>query len=289
MRALVTGHLGFIGSAFHSHLKKEGWTVLGFDIRGSHGLDAVEFFRHDHTHFDLVIHAAAAIPNIADRGKDAMPVASNIGMDSLYFQWLLKTRPTKAVYFSSSAVYPTHLHQWARALHEDDVCLTDIQQPNELYGVSKLVGEIQAQEAIRQGADILVVRPQTVYGPRQSLDYPMPSFIARAIRRDDPFIVWGSGKQGRDFIHVDDAVGATMRMLEADACGPINIGSGIATTMTDVAALICRIRGYTPSFSYQTDKPDGAPVLYADVRRMHEYHDHRISLEEGIERALEAS
>lgn len=287
-KALVSGHLGFIGSAFYSYLKDNEWSVMGFDIRGSHGIDAVEFFRHDHTQFDLVIHAAAAIPNIEDREKNAMPVASNIGLDSLYLQWCLRTRPTKAVYFSSSAAYPTYLHRWERGLQEDDIDLSDIQQPNDIYGVSKLVGEIQCLEAKRQGLDILVVRPQTVYGPGQSKNYPFPSFIERAKRRDDPFMIWGTGAQGRDLIHVDDAVAAVMAMLEADEGGPINIGGGEARSMLDLASEICRIEGYSPSFSLLLDKPDGAPALYADVTRMLEYHTPQVSLEQGIRRALEA-
>lgn len=287
MKALVTGSAGFVGSHFTRHLRDEGWSVLEVDIRHHRDpLDCRWFFHTSRIHFDLVIHCAAVIPHLAEREKNAMPVAGNLEIDAAMFQWAMKTHPSKTVYFSSAAAYPIHLNQSNRGLEEDDIDLDDICQPDSMYGTAKLIGEIQAREAKRQGLDVLVVRPQTGYGTDQARTYPFPSFIDRAKRRCDPFEIWGSGKQERDFIHIDDIVEATMKLLAKGEQGPINLGYGLPIDMEHFAKEVCWQAGYTPSFSFLLDKPEGAPSRYANVERMFEYHLPQVSLAEGIRRAL---
>lgn len=288
MRALVTGSSGFIGKHFASYLDKAGYRVLHVDIRDpEHPVDCRDFFRKSSMKFDLVVHAAAVIPDIDSRGHNAMPVAGNLELDSAMFQWAMRTKPGKTVYFSSSAAYPVQLHSWDRGLAEADIDLDDLQQPNGIYGFTKLAGEIQAREAVRQGLDVLIVRPQSVYGPGQSLSYPFPSFIQHVKDRSDPFEVWGSGQQGRDFIHVDDAVAAIMTMVADGAQGPLNIGSGYPISMLSLAQLVCSmVPEWTPAIECRPEKPQGASCLFADVNRMNEHYIPRVSLEEGIARAI---
>lgn len=286
-RVLITGDKGFIGSHFHRHLKEKGWSVFGFDIRGTYGIDAVEFFRHDRTHFDLVLHCAAAIPDLVERERDSMPVASNIALDSLYLQWALRTRPKKAVYFSSAAAYPIDLNLRGHALHEDDIDLDDLRQPDGMYGFAKLCGEVQVREAQRQGLDVLVVRPQTGYGLAQTPHYPLPAMVQRALNREDPFVIWGSGEQIRDPIYVDDIVEAIMAMLDADVQGPVNIGGGEPWSMTEMARLVCEAAGYTPELEFQLDKPEGSPARYAETTLMHNFYVPRITLKDGVRRMLQ--
>lgn len=288
-KALISGDKGFIGRNFRRYLQSEGWTVYGFDIVGQPPIDAIDFFGSDDTpFFDLAIHCAAEIPDLAARQQNAMPVASNLALDALFFRWCMRTQPTKTVYLSSAAAYPIHLNQQGYALAEEDIDLDDLHEPDGMYGMVKLVGEVQAREARRQGQHVLVVRPQTGYGEDQSADYPFRAIIERAKQRQDPLTIWGSGFQTRDFIHVSDIIGAIMAMLAADATGPFNIGTGKPTTMAAFASIVGEMAGYTPNLLFDTEKPEGSPHRHADVEKMHLYWDHRISLEEGIERALEA-
>lgn len=287
--ALVTGNAGFIGSHFHRYLDWNDWNVKGFDIRGTYGIDAVEFFRHDHTHYDLVVHAAAAIPDLQERERDAMPVASNIALDSLMFQWALRTQPTKVVYFSSAAAYPIGLNIADRPLLEEDVDLDDLRQPDGMYGFSKLAGEYQAREARRQGLDVLVVRPQTGYGVGQTTHYPIPAMVERARRREDPFVIWGSGNQVRDPVYVTDVIGAVMAMLALDVTGPVNIGSGEPWTVADIAKLVCGVSGYVPEFQFLTDKPEGSPARYADIELMTCFYHPKTTLEQGVRQMVKVA
>ena len=222
MRALVTGDVGFIGSNFSRHLREGGWDVTGFDIRGLPCIDAIDFFRKDDQHFDLAIHAAAAIPSAEDRARNPMPVATNLALDSLYFEWMMRTRPGRAVYFSSSAIYPVRLNVPGHALEEDDIDLDHIENADSMYGFTKLVGEVQVQEIHRQGQHVLVVRPQSGYGHDQSPNYPFRAILERVKRREDPLVVWGTGQQARELhprarrgsIHHGDARGRARRPLQ---------------------------------------------------------------------------
>jgi nucleoside-diphosphate-sugar epimerase len=204
-------------------------------------------------------------------------------LDAELFQWALKARPGKIVYFSSAAAYPIEMD---RPVVESDIDLDNLRQPDRIYGLTKLVGEIQAREAVKAGLDVLVVRPQSGYGADQSLSYPFPTFIERAKNREDPFVVWGSGKQSRDFVHVDDIVGAVMAFLAADFQGPVNIGTGHSTSLYDLALAVCLEASYFPEIRTRRDKPECAPYHCADTTLMRTYYEAKISLQDGIREAL---
>lgn len=287
--ALITGDAGFLGRHFRSYLLTEGWSVLGIDTRNPDTpADARDFFQTSDVPFDLAIHCAAVIPDLESRQQNAMPVAANLALDALYFDWMMRTRPNQTVYLSSAAAYPIHLNQDGYALSEDDIDLDDLHEPDGMYGLVKLVGEVQAREARRQGQHCLVVRPQTGYGEDQAHTYPFRAIIERVQLGENPLTVWGSGFQKRDFIHVDDIVRCIMTMLDADAVGPFNIGTGKPTSMGAFALLAAEMSGYQPSLVFDVGKPEGSPHRYASTDRMHLHYEHRVSLEEGIERALEA-
>lgn len=288
MRAVITGNLGFLGRHFQRRLKAEDWTVFGFDIRGMPKLDALDFFLHDNYHYDLAIHCAATIPDLEERHRNAMPMVTNMMLDNAYFLWAMRTRPTGMVYLSSVAAYPIKLNQEGYSLGETDIRLEDMEQPDGMYGLSKLMAEYAAAEAQRQGQPVLVVRPQTGYGEDQAKTYPFRAIIERAKRREDPLVVWGSGDQARDFIHVDDVVDAVLTMHREHAVGPVNIGTGIPTTLHRFAEMVVeQVPDYDPEIVCDKSKPEGSPFRYADVQRMHAWYDHKVTLEEGIERALE--
>lgn len=286
MRVLVTGSAGFIGRHFAARLHELGYSVLGVDIGHERHIDARDFFRTSRFHFDLVIHAAAVIPHIANRLVNPMLVRQNIEIDAALFTWAMATRPSHVVYFSSAAAYPLALNNRI-ALHEDDINLDDIRQPDAMYGFVKLVGEVQALEAQRQGLDVLVVRPQSGYGADQGFDYPFPGIISRARRSTRPLTIWGSGDQVRDFVHVDDVVDATMALLESEERRPVNIGTGIPTTLRGLAEAVAHALGDDdPVILADHTKPEGSPGRWADVERLHKVYVPAITLEEGIKRAL---
>lgn len=289
-RALITGNAGFVGSHFQRYLNLHDWSVDGIDLFW--GSDARRFFLNNTSAgcYDLVIHCAAIVGGRKTIDGAPLALASNLELDAGLFQWALRSRPGRVVYFSSSAAYPIayQRNNFSR-LREDMINLDLLYQglPDQLYGWAKLTGENLALRARQEGLNVSVVRPFSGYGERQDAAYPFPAFIDRALRREDPFQIWGSGRQVRDFIHIDDIVNATMTMVDNDIDGPVNLGCGNATAMGVLAEMICERAGYKPEFAMIAAAPTGVNYRVCNPEKMLEFYAPVITLEEGIDRALE--
>lgn len=98
--------------------------------------------------------------------------------------------------------------------------------------------------------------------------------------------MWGDGDQCRDFIHVDDIVGAVLAAVEHDIRGPVNLGTGRATSFNDLAGMVMAAAGYTTAIRHLDAEPVGAFYRVADPSRLLEFYVPKVSLEEGIARAL---
>lgn len=294
MRALVTGDKGFLGRHFAAALRTAGFEVTGLDVRTTDSLDCRAFFQSTASlkrgeHFDLVVHAAAVIKGRETIDGAPLATAVNLSLDAEMFRWASVVRPGRVVYISSSAAYPVQYQTGVpRQLVENDQnpYRAWVGQPDQVYGWSKVVGEMLAGRLRELDVPVTVVRPFSGYGHDQDDTYPFPAFVARAVRRDDPFEVW-CGECVRDFVHVDDIVGATMAAVAARLDGPLNIATGRATSFTQLAGLVCAAAGYEPGLLYRGDKPTGVRYRVGDPTRMNEIYVPKWTLEQGIAEAIE--
>jgi nucleoside-diphosphate-sugar epimerase len=288
MNILITGHRGFVGKHFRKFYESQGHQVFGVDIVGEPSRDARDFFRKDDIQWDLVIHLAAVVGGRAKIEGDPLSVAVDLSIDAEMWQWSIRTKQKRVVYFSSSAAYPIELQTREEhvSLAEHMINLGDIRSPDFTYGWSKLTGEYLAQFAEAEGVRTHIFRPFSGYGEDQALDYPFPSFIDRAKRKADPFDVWGDGLQTRDFVHIDDIVQTVDAAVEQDYREPLNIGTGRPTSFLELAALVTSQAGYSPEIVTHPDKPVGVFHRVADPVMNFQIWQPRITLEEGIRRAL---
>lgn len=286
MRVLLTGHRGFVGRHLHAALEARGDYVVGVDLATGH--DALDYFRGETARYDLAIHAAAVVGGRASIDGSPLGVATNLALDSWYMRWLIRTGTPRAVYFSSSAAYPIELQQPGEIhrLVETDIDLTNPRKPDATYGLAKVVGEQLAAVAEAHGTRVHVLRPFSGYGEDQAPCYPFPAFIQRARRRDDPFEIWGDGSSTRDWVHIDDLVGATLAAVDQDIVGPINLGWGRAVSFDELAGIVTQAAGYRPQFKHWHDAPQGVHHRVCDPKRMLDVHQPRVTLEEGVQRAL---
>jgi nucleoside-diphosphate-sugar epimerase len=285
VKILITGAEGFVGRHFRRKLEPEH-EICPLDLKM--GQDARDFFRKSDTSFDMVIHLAAVVGGRETIEREPLKVAVDLSIDAELFQWALRTKPGRVVYFSSSAAYPTSLQDLNSRLKlwEGAIDLNSIQSPDMTYGFAKLTGEYQAKFLEEAGIRTHVFRPFSGYGADQDLAYPFPSFIQRGKRKDDPFEIWGDGQACRDFIHIQDIIDGVMSAIANDVTGPVNLGTGVATSFNDLAYMISNQVGYYPVFKHLLDKPEGVKYRVADTAKLDTFYTPKISLEEGIWRSL---
>lgn len=294
MRVLLTGAAGFVGRHLHRAFSVRGDDVVAIDLRKIPRVrqaDALDFFRTDDRPMDLAIHCAAIVGGRASIDGSPLGVGTNLALDSWYMRWLVRTGTPRAVYFSSSAAYPVELQEPGpiRRLREDDIDLDNPRPADASYGLAKLTGENLARYAEAEGCRILIPRPFSGYGEDQDDCYPFPAFIGRAARREAPFEIWGDLGSTRDWIHIDDIVGSVLAGLDQDVTGPVNLGWGHATPFGELASAVTEAAGYVPQFKHLPTAPRGVHHRVCDPSRMLSFYQPRVSLEEGIRRALKAA
>ena len=177
-------------------------------------------------------------------------VTDNVVLDVRLLEALHSAGVRRVVYVGTASVY----QDFAGAIREDQ--LDWAADPPAAYlgvGWAKRYAEKLCEFWHRSGGmEILVARLANVYGPGARFDPALSHFIAalvrKAVSRDDPFVVWGSPRVGRDILYADDLGQAVVAMLEATNLkfDVFNIGSGRVTTVGEVADLALRAAGHEP-------------------------------------------
>ena len=288
-RILVTGGAGFIGSYLVETLVRAGAEVYVVDNlwRGTldnlqkaddgHWIDLEEQFTlGDLRDFgvaadvckkvkpDLVFHLADIVAGIDYVfGNEPFIFRANILINTNLFTAAAETEIPQLVYLGTACSYPQKLQEKPGnpPLLEEQVIPAD---PESAYGWSKLMGEYEAELLGRySNMEVGILRLHNVYGPNSLLSFRrsqvIPSLIRKAVRYpEEDFIVWGSGKQARDFLFVGDAVDAIMRLsVKGMNKGPIQIGTAQETTIAELAREIVKVSGKDISIEFDPEKPEG--------------------------------
>lgn len=165
---------------------------------------------------------------------------------------------------------------------------------NEGYGWAKRMAEFLGQAAAREeGLEVAIARPYNTYGPRDRYgkkdSHVIAALIWRAVRGEDPMLVWGDGRATRSFIFVDDAARGLLDACERYAkADPINLGADEETSVRDLARLILRLSGSKARLKFDTTKPGGQPRRNCDTRKARKAIGFRarVPLEEGLARSI---
>jgi UDP-glucose 4-epimerase len=135
------------------------------------------------------------------------------------------------------------------------------------------------------------VRIFTAYGPRENETHAIIALIAKALVKSDPYVVWGTGKQDRNFTYVEDIVDALVLAAEKIEDGsPINAGRDDRITIDKACTLVFQILGWEPrQIKHDISKPQGVASRAADLTKARKTLDWspRISYEEGFKRTIQ--
>jgi len=197
-------------------------------------------------------------------------------------------------YASSACVYPPSLNKPAYLLKESDILSTGegLASSDNLYGFQKIMTETTLKVFSEEhGLKTSSCRFLTVYGAGE---YPTTHAISmlcqRALKHENPFVVWGSGEQERGFTYVTDIVEGQILAAEKITDGTaVNLGWSKRYKIKDVVAMILSIVGYKPAIFFDKSKPEGPFSRALDISLAKKLlgWSPKIDLHEGLELTLE--
>jgi len=260
MHAIVTGGAGFIGSNLVDALVARGDDVTVVDnfatghreyLNPAAGLlehDIREPFSAD---ADVVFHLAAQADVQTSMKRPGYDAEVNVvGTANV-----LSAAPGAQVIFASSG---------GAGYGECPVPATEETPflPLSPYGIAKKCGEEYLAGWNRiHGTSHIALRFANVYGPRQDagLEGGVVAIFLEGLARGERTVIYGDGRQSRDFVFVDDVVSAALSAV-GKAGGPYNVGSGISTTVAELHRECAAVAG-------SSDEPGVAEARLGDVHR----------------------
>lgn len=242
---------------------------------------------------DYIFHAAGAVGFAGASKLDAMQkIILNLILTSrmLFAAW--QAGAERFLILGSSTIYPAFEHP----VKEDEAWSGPVHPSYLGYGwMKRYLEKLAEYTASNSKLKIALLRPTAVYGPGDNFDpktcHVIPALIHRAMSKENPFVVWGSGNEVRDFIHVADVARASLLALERYAtCNPVNIGYGKWVTIKEVVGTILKLCGHSKAkINFDCSKPTAIPVRMVDTAKAKEVlgFQAEISPEEGFKDTIE--
>jgi nucleoside-diphosphate-sugar epimerase len=288
-RVLVTGGAGLIGSFLVDELVARGASVIvvddfskGFETHLAAHAGRVEIRRgnlEDDTFAEAALDGADIVFHLASR-------AYGVGFSSSHHFEMLEhnERINNSVLSALYRHRPKHLLVTSSScVHRDDGPDTVPELPlwdgepevvNWGYGWAKRFLEQKAAIWSREtGVPLTIVRPFNIYGERYrwvgARSQAIPMLVKRVLDGENPVVIWGSGKQRRNYLHARDCAFIMAELVARGwVDGPVNIGTEDTVTMRELVETICRLAGLRPELRTDTSKPEGRFVKSSDSTRL---------------------
>ncbi len=286
VKALVTGGASFIGSHLVDALVERGARVRVVDDLSSGRLENIESkvaggdvefiqgdLRDSSVARDAVKGRRVVFHLAADHGGRGYvdlhqaACSGNFALDGTVFLACRRARVEKIVFASSGCVYPNHLQtDTSQELYLTEDLVRPPHDSDNLYGWAKLMGELTLRAYSKDwGMKTASCRYFTVYGERGVENHAVIAMIARAFTGQNPFEVWGSGEQIRNWTYVGDIVSGTLLAAERiDDGTPVNLGTMERTRVIDAVREVLRYTGHQAEIKLLPTMPTGPLNRVAD-------------------------
>ncbi len=293
-RVLVTGGGGFLGSHLVERLERDGHTVVvarrrDYDLTSMD--DAARLF--DDAQAELVFHLAAEVGGIgANRANPGRFWYANLIMGAHVLEQARLHATPKLVIAGTVCAYPKLTPVPFR---EEELWNGYPEETNAPYGVAKKAILVGAQAYRAQyGTDAIFLLPTNLYGPRDNFDlatsHVIPALIRKMLESPEEVVLWGDGSPSREYLFVDDCVeGLVLGAERYDGPDPVNLGTGVETTIRETAELVAEAVGFEGRIIWDTSMPNGQPRRSLDATRAEELFGFRahVPLRDGIMRTVE--
>lgn len=292
---LVTGGCGFIGSNLLPLLLERGVTVRVLDnmSTGSRTLCAkldIQIIEGDirdaalvanaMAGVDTVIHLAASGSVVESVAEPAANFDINVGGTFNVLEQARRSGVRRVAYASTGGAL---IGDATPPVNEDS-----LPKPISPYGASKLCGEAYCHAfAKAYSLQTVTLRFANVYGPNSSHKKGVVTRFAKALLRDEPFVIYGDGKASRDFIYVSDLCAGLLKAIEADfSPGEVfHIASGVETRIETLANTLLDVVGKPGHpIEYKPKREAEVSRNFASYRKAYERFDYEPSqsLREGL-------
>lgn len=306
-KVLVTGGTGFVGSHVAEVLLGKGARVTVTchsqnPANVKHLEKDLEIISADLTKFNdavkatknknIVLNLAAKVAGIQyNLLHPAEMFSQNILIAQNMMAAALKNNVERFLVVSSACVYPRYATQ---PTPESEGFEKDPEPTNIGYGWAKRTAELLGRfYASEYKMKVAIVRPFNAYGPRDNFDpstsHVIPGIIKRVFDGENPLKVWGSGKQTRSFIYVNDFVRGILLAIEKyPEADPLNIGADEEITIGELVRLIIRLSRKNTGIIFDTSKQDGQPRRHCDTQKTKEKTGFtaKTGLEEGLKKTI---
>ncbi len=284
MNILITGGSGFLGRHLSESAKAIGYNVFAprsieFNLETGSGTD--EYFTtllDSGIQIDCIIHSAAYYGGIGiNQTEPATIFYKNSAMALNVFELARKYNVKKVLPIGSACSYPGHI---LGDLSEEDFWNGALHDSVEAYGFSKKMQQVAQRAYFKQhGIESNHLILTNLYGRydvfteyrSHVVSAMIKKFADAKLEQKPEIILWGDGSPIREFLYAGDAADIIIKACELPHdTNPINIGTGIGTTIKELAELICDITQFSGSLIWDTSKPNGAMRKVLNINKMKE-------------------
>ncbi len=300
-RVLVTGGTGFVGRHFVDALLREGAHVrvplherpLPIEQDGKVEIIHTDLTKQEDclkavTGVNYVFHAAGAVAAAAVTTSNPMAaITSNLILTAQMLQAAWTAKVDRVLIFSSSTGYPAVNHP----VKEDEMWSGPTHSTYFGYGwMRRYLERLGEYVASKSTVKVAIARPSAVYGRHDNFDaktsHVIPALIRRAVAKENPFEVWGTGNDVRDSLHITDLVKGCLLLLEKHPnADPVNIAYGKGYSIKETIKIILKAAGHeNADVRFDATKPSTIPFRMMDTSKAVQLlgFEPSMSFEEGL-------